>query len=131
MRLSAGLDSFAALNVMEHMSNLAGLGHTVIASIHQPRSAIWDMFDKVPPFSFPLIFLHRPTKLSVIPQCCPMKGLPGLAPVRPGSACRLQPAVIPLECVDASIRAPAAEERLSNGCRMAVGKLRLAMQAER
>lgn len=32
---------------MEHMSNLAGLGHTVIASIHQPRSAIWEMFDKV------------------------------------------------------------------------------------
>ena len=42
-----GLDSFAALNVMEHMSNLADLGHTIIASIHQPRSAIWDMFDKV------------------------------------------------------------------------------------
>lgn len=46
---TTGLDSFAALNVMEHMSNLAGLGHTVIASIHQPRSAIWEMFDKVPP----------------------------------------------------------------------------------
>ena len=46
--VNAGLDSFAALNVMEHMSNLAGLGHTVIASIHQPRSAIWEMFDKVP-----------------------------------------------------------------------------------
>ena len=44
---AAGLDSFAALNVMEHMSSLANLGHTVIASIHQPRSAIWDMFDKV------------------------------------------------------------------------------------
>lgn len=42
-----GLDSFAALNVMEHMHELATLGHTVIASIHQPRSAIWDMFDKV------------------------------------------------------------------------------------
>ncbi|BDA42962.1 ABC transporter G family member 22 [Coccomyxa sp. Obi] len=43
---TTGLDSFAALNVMEHMSNLADLGHTIIASIHQPRSAIWDMFDK-------------------------------------------------------------------------------------
>ena len=32
---------------MEHMHELATLGHTVIASIHQPRSAIWDMFDKV------------------------------------------------------------------------------------
>ena len=47
MCVCVGLDSFAALNVMEHMSNLAGLGHTVIASIHQPRSAIWEMFDKV------------------------------------------------------------------------------------
>ena len=46
---ATGLDSFAALNVMEHMSSLANLGHTVIASIHQPRSAIWDMFDKVRP----------------------------------------------------------------------------------
>lgn len=32
---------------MEHMHDLAALGHTVIASIHQPRSAIWEMFDKV------------------------------------------------------------------------------------
>jgi ABC-type transport system involved in cytochrome bd biosynthesis fused ATPase/permease subunit len=44
---TTGLDSFAALNVMEHMSELARVGHTVIASIHQPRSAIWDMFHKV------------------------------------------------------------------------------------
>ena len=42
-----GLDSFAALNVMEHMRDLAGMGHTVIASIHQPRAAIWEMFHKV------------------------------------------------------------------------------------
>ena len=48
-----GLDSFAALNVMEHMHELATLGHTVIASIHQPRSAIWDMFDKVHAHSAP------------------------------------------------------------------------------
>ncbi len=52
-----GLDSFAALNVMEHMSNLADLGHTIIASIHQPRSAIWDMFDKVLTFKTLLTFL--------------------------------------------------------------------------
>ena len=44
---TTGLDSFAALNVMDHMRDLAAMGHTVVASIHQPRSAIWDMFHKV------------------------------------------------------------------------------------
>ena len=45
--VAAGLDSFAALNIMEHMALLATLGHTIIATIHQPRSAIWAMFHKV------------------------------------------------------------------------------------
>ena len=44
----AGLDSFAALNIMDHMACLAALGHTVIATLHQPRTAIWDMIHKVP-----------------------------------------------------------------------------------
>ena len=44
--LGAGLDSFAALNIMEHMARLAALGHTIVASVHQPRTAIWDMFHK-------------------------------------------------------------------------------------
>ena len=45
--VSAGLDSFAALNVAEHLALLANMGHTVIASIHQPRPAIFDRFNKV------------------------------------------------------------------------------------
>lgn len=44
---TTGLDSFAAYNIMEHMAKLAAGGHTVIATIHQPRQAIWDMFHKV------------------------------------------------------------------------------------
>ena len=44
---TTGLDSFAALNIMEHLSSLAALGHTIVAAIHQPRSAIWDIFHKV------------------------------------------------------------------------------------
>jgi len=44
---TSGLDSFAALNIMDYVSKLAGLGHTVVASVHQPRAAIWDMFHKV------------------------------------------------------------------------------------
>eukprot|EP00877_Chromochloris_zofingiensis_P013185 jgi/Chrzof1/811/Cz01g29200.t1 len=43
---TSGLDSFAALSVMGYMKSMAHLGgHTVIATIHQPRAAIWNMFD--------------------------------------------------------------------------------------
>ena len=55
---TSGLDSFAALNVMQYMRTLTDTkGHTVIASVHQPRVGIWNMFDQVwppppqPPFS--------------------------------------------------------------------------------
>jgi ABC-type multidrug transport system ATPase subunit len=41
------LDSFAALNIMGHLSSLAKMGKTIVASIHQPRTAIFDKFDKV------------------------------------------------------------------------------------
>eukprot|EP00879_Flechtneria_rotunda_P017044 GHRR01017850.1.p1 GENE.GHRR01017850.1~~GHRR01017850.1.p1 ORF type:complete len:820 (+),score=223.92 GHRR01017850.1:95-2554(+) len=45
---TSGLDSFAALTVMGYLKRMArDSGHVVIASIHQPRSAIWSMFDKV------------------------------------------------------------------------------------
>jgi ABC-type multidrug transport system ATPase subunit len=44
----AGLDSFAALNVMGYLQDLAASSRqTVIATIHQPRSAIWGTFDTV------------------------------------------------------------------------------------
>lgn len=43
-----GLDSFAALTVMRYLGSMAvDAGHVIIASIHQPRSAIWAMFDSV------------------------------------------------------------------------------------
>ena len=28
---------------MDHMACLAALGHTVVATLHQPRTAIWDL----------------------------------------------------------------------------------------
>lgn len=44
---TSGLDSFAALNVMQYMKSMAQLkSHTIVASIHQPRMSIWNMFDK-------------------------------------------------------------------------------------
>ena len=43
---AAGLDSNAALIVMECMGALAAQQRIVVASIHQPRAAIWELFDK-------------------------------------------------------------------------------------
>jgi len=40
-------DSFAALSVVRFLRRMADGGHTLLASIHQPRAAIWRLFDKV------------------------------------------------------------------------------------
>lgn len=40
-----GLDAFTAQNVMQTLRDLASDGRTIVVSIHQPRSDIWQMFD--------------------------------------------------------------------------------------
>ncbi|KAL6758227.1 P-loop containing nucleoside triphosphate hydrolase protein [Haematococcus lacustris] len=49
---TSGLDAAAAQKVMATLHQLAAAGHTVVASIHQPRSSIWSMFDD-------LVLLHE------------------------------------------------------------------------
>lgn len=44
---TSGLDSFQAQSVMETLRNLATNGHTVVCSIHQPRSSIYAMVDSL------------------------------------------------------------------------------------
>ncbi len=44
---TSGLDSFQALSVMDSMKNMATNGRLVVAVIHQPRSSIFNMFDKL------------------------------------------------------------------------------------
>ncbi|KAK9866000.1 hypothetical protein WJX84_002019 [Apatococcus fuscideae] len=44
---TTGLDSFQAEKVMQTLKDLAAAGHTVVTSIHQPRSSIFTMFDDV------------------------------------------------------------------------------------
>jgi ABC-type multidrug transport system ATPase subunit len=45
---TSGLDSFAALSVMGYLQRMARAAeHIIISTIHQPRSAIWQMFDQV------------------------------------------------------------------------------------
>ena len=41
------MDSFSALSVMQSLKALASRGHTLVASIHQPRGSIWALFDDV------------------------------------------------------------------------------------
>jgi hypothetical protein len=48
MLFSSGLDSFMALGVMQCLKDLAKKSNmTVICAIHQPRSQIWKLFDKI------------------------------------------------------------------------------------
>ncbi|KAJ3277913.1 hypothetical protein HK104_002846 [Borealophlyctis nickersoniae] len=44
---TSGLDAFTSRNVMLLLKDLAATGRTVICSIHQPRSDIVDLFDRV------------------------------------------------------------------------------------
>eukprot|EP00180_Rhodochaete_pulchella_P003226 Plantae.Rhodophyta-Rhodochaete_pulchella.ctg535.p1 GENE.Plantae.Rhodophyta-Rhodochaete_pulchella.ctg535~~Plantae.Rhodophyta-Rhodochaete_pulchella.ctg535.p1 ORF type:complete len:687 (+),score=138.17 Plantae.Rhodophyta-Rhodochaete_pulchella.ctg535:112-2172(+) len=44
---TTGLDSFNALNVMYTLRKLASAGRTIVTTIHQPRSNIFNLFDKL------------------------------------------------------------------------------------
>lgn len=43
---TSGLDSFLALSVAEQLRNLADSGRTVVTTIHQPRSLVFQMFSR-------------------------------------------------------------------------------------
>eukprot|EP00191_Tetraselmis_sp_GSL018_P024921 CAMPEP_0177626464 /NCGR_PEP_ID=MMETSP0419_2-20121207/30668_1 /TAXON_ID=582737 /ORGANISM="Tetraselmis sp., Strain GSL018" /LENGTH=638 /DNA_ID=CAMNT_0019127521 /DNA_START=142 /DNA_END=2059 /DNA_ORIENTATION=- len=44
---TSGLDSFQAQSVLEALRGLAEMGRTVVIVIHQPRSSIFQMFDRL------------------------------------------------------------------------------------
>ena len=43
---TSGLDSFMAQTVVATLRNLAKNGRTILATIHQPSSEVYEMFDK-------------------------------------------------------------------------------------
>ena len=42
---TSGLDAFSAQSVMQALSGLAKRGHTVVASLHQPRGSVFSLCD--------------------------------------------------------------------------------------
>ena len=44
---TTGLDSFMAMSIVECMKILANSGKTIICTIHQPSSELFEMFDQV------------------------------------------------------------------------------------
>ncbi|KXS21368.1 P-loop containing nucleoside triphosphate hydrolase protein, partial [Gonapodya prolifera JEL478] len=63
---TSGLDAFSALNVMELLKNLTMKGKTVVASIHQPSSEIFNIFDDILILAEGAVVFHGPVS-SVVP----------------------------------------------------------------
>lgn len=63
---TTGLDATSAFQLVRTLKKLAQQGRTVITTIHQPRSEIWDLFDN-------LIVLTKgsPVYSGSIPECLP------------------------------------------------------------
>lgn len=66
---TSGLDSTKSLQVVETMKQMAELGRTVVASVHQPRSAIWQMFDNVIILSEGRVMYQGEAKKLVVGSC--------------------------------------------------------------
>jgi ABC-type multidrug transport system ATPase subunit len=62
---TTGLDSFTATNVIEVLRDLAASGRTVISTIHQPNSEIYEMFDQLLLLSNGLTLYHNSADLAV------------------------------------------------------------------
>lgn len=44
---TSGLDSFMAMSIVESMKRLAKQGKTIICTIHQPSSEVFEKFDRL------------------------------------------------------------------------------------
>jgi ABC-type multidrug transport system ATPase subunit len=62
---TSGLDSFNAQNVMQTLLQLAKSGRTVVTTIHQPRSDIFNMFDMLMLLSEGRVMYFGPAKAAV------------------------------------------------------------------
>ena len=56
---TSGLDARAAAIVMRAVKNVADTGRTVVCTIHQPSIEIFEAFDEVIPFMYPLSRIRK------------------------------------------------------------------------
>jgi archaellum biogenesis ATPase FlaH len=57
-RPTSGLDSLSALVVMKQLKRYCDRGVTIMCTIHQPRFAIWALFEKVRRMQSYIYFIH-------------------------------------------------------------------------
>jgi ABC-type multidrug transport system ATPase subunit len=62
---TTGLDSFTATSVIETLRDLAMSGRTVISTIHQPNSDIYELFDRLMLLAKGRIIYFNEAKLAV------------------------------------------------------------------
>ena len=62
---TTGLDSFTATSVMEILRDLALSGRTIVSTIHQPNSDIFEMFDRLMLLAQGKIIYFNEAKLAV------------------------------------------------------------------
>jgi ATP-binding cassette subfamily G (WHITE) protein 2 len=62
---TTGLDAFTAVQIMQILYNLAREGQTIICSIHQPRYAIFKLFDSLTLLNCGKTVYHGPAKDSI------------------------------------------------------------------
>ena len=60
--LPGGLDSYAALQVMQYLKRLADANHTIILTIHQPEAAVWKLIDDLVLLSEGYTLYYGPTE---------------------------------------------------------------------
>jgi len=64
--VTTGLDALSALQLVHTLKKLAATGRTIIATIHQPRSEIWALFDRLVLLSEGSLIYSGPASASMI-----------------------------------------------------------------
>lgn len=55
--VTSGLDSFMALSVVQSLKTMVHMGHTIMCTVHQPSSEVFELFDEYVFFCI-ILFIH-------------------------------------------------------------------------